>query len=102
MENKNVSSAAENAVLEQDAEVTAVDLKPVEKKYIWKFVLASLIGAFLFLVPIPNGTTFTIPIGIVINWVSGLLTLETISLEEVAVLAFITFSTIVTIINMIF
>ena len=25
MENKNVSSAAENAVLEQDAEVTAVD-----------------------------------------------------------------------------
>lgn len=102
MENKNVSSAAENAVLEQDAEVTAVDLKPVEKKYIWKFVLASLIGAFLFLVPIPSGTTFTIPIGIVINWVSGLLTLETISLEEVAVLAFITFSTIVTIINMIF
>lgn len=102
MENKNVSSAAENAVLEQDAEVTAVDLKPVEKKYIWKFVLASLIGAFLFLVPIPSGTTFTIPIGIVINWVSGLLTLETINLEEVAVLAFITFSTIVTIINMIF
>ena len=102
MENKNVSSAAENAVLEQDAEVTAVDLKPVEKKHIWKFVLASLIGAFLFLVPIPSGTTFTIPIGIVINWVSGLLTLETISLEEVAVLAFITFSTIVTIINMIF
>ena len=102
MENKNVSSAAENAVLEQDAEVTAVDLKPVEKKYIWKFVLASIIGAFLFLVPIPSGTTFTIPIGIVINWVSGLLTLETISLEEVAVLAFITFSTIVTIINMIF
>lgn len=102
MENKNVSSAAENAVLEQDAEVTEVDLKPVEKKYIWKFVLASLIGAFLFLVPIPSGTTFTIPIGIVINWVSGLLTLETISLEEVAVLAFITFSTIVTIINMIF
>ena len=102
MENKNVSSAAENAVLEQDAEVTAVELEPVEKKYIWKFVLASIIGAFLFLVPIPSGTTFTIPIGIVINWVSGLLTLETISLEEVAVLAFITFSTIVTIINMIF
>ena len=83
-------------------ETTAVELEPVKKKNIWKFVLASVVGAFLFLVPIPNGTTFTIPIGMVIDWVAGLLELETINLASLLVLVFITFSTIVTIINMIF
>ena len=83
-------------------EATAVELEPVKKKNIWKFVLASVVGAFLFLVPIPNGTTFTIPIGMVIDWVAGLLELETINLASLLVLVFITFSTIVTIINMIF
>lgn len=83
-------------------EATAVELEPVKKKNIWKFVLASVIGAFLFLVPIPNGTTFTIPIGMVIDWVASLLELETINLASLLVVVFITFSTIVTIINMIF
>ena len=93
--NENVKdNAAEN--------VTAVELKPVEKKNIWKFVIASLIGAFLFLVPIPNGSTFTIPIGIVIDFVSAILATETIDFASLLVLVFITFSTIVTIINMIF
>lgn len=75
-------------------ETTAVELEPVKKKNIWKFVLASVVGAFLFLVPIPNGTTFTIPIGMVIDWVAGLLELETINLASLLVLVFITFSTI--------
>lgn len=88
-----------DAVIEETA---AVELEPVEKKNIWKFVLASAIGAFLFLVPIPNGTTFTIPIGMVIDFVASLLELETINLASLLVLVFITFSTIVTIINMIF
>ena len=83
-----------NAVAE---EVKTVELEPAKKKNIWKFVLASVIGAFLFLVPIPNGTTFTIPIGIVIDWVAGLLELETINLASLLVLVFITFSTIVTV-----
>lgn len=77
-------------------------LEPVAGKNVAKFVIASLVGAFLFLVPIPNGTTFTIPIGIVIDFVSGLLARETINLANLAVLVFITFSTIMTIINMIF
>ena len=79
-----------------------VQLKPVENSSIMKFILASAIGGFLFLVPIPYGTTFTIPIGIVIDWVSGLLKLETIDLASLLVLVFITFSSIMTIINMSF
>lgn len=82
--------------------VEIVELEPVEKSSIIKFILASAIGAFLFLVPIPYGTTFTIPIGIVIDWVSGFLKLETINLANLLVLVFITFSSIMTIINMIF
>ena len=79
-----------------------VELEPVEKNSIIKFILASAIGGFLFLVPIPYGTTFTIPIGIVIDWVSGQLKLETIDLASLLVLVFITFSAIMTIINIIF
>ena len=87
---------------EHDVEsVKIVELEPVEKSSIMKFILASAIGAFLFLVPIPYGTTFTIPIGIVINLVSDLLKLETINLANLLVLVFITFSSIMTIINLI-
>ena len=83
-------------------EQTAVELKPVESKNIVKFVIASLAGIFLFLIPIPQGTSFTIPIGIVINWVTGLLTLETVNLASVAVVVFITVSTILTVANKLF
>lgn len=82
--------------------VEMVELEPVAKKDIMKFILASAIGGFLFLVPIPYGTTFTIPIGIVIDWVSGFLKLGTIDLASLFVLIFITLSCIMTVINMIF
>ncbi|MDD4438271.1 MAG: YjiH family protein [Tissierellia bacterium] len=81
---------------------TIVELEPVDKNSIMKFIIASALGGFLFLVPIPYGTTFTIPIGIVIDFVSGILSLETIDLASLLVLVFITFSSIMTIINMIF
>lgn len=99
---KNENIAAEPAAMNSSDEMKIVELEPVEKKDIAKFILASVIGAFLFLVPIPYGTTFTIPIGIVINQVSGLLKLETINLADLLVLVFITFSSIMTIINLIF
>lgn len=88
--------------MNQEAVNAAVELEPIETKHIWKFVIASVIGAFLFLVPIPNGTTFTIPIGIVIDWMSGLLAREAIDLAPLLVLVFITFSCVMTLINMIF
>lgn len=89
-----------NAVKEEN--VTAVELTPVKNSNIAKFIIASLAGIFLFLIPIPQGTTFTIPIGIVINWVTALLTLENVNLASVAVVAFITISTVLTIINKLF
>ena len=54
-----------------DEQITAVELEPVKSSSVAKFVIASLLGIFLFLIPIPRGNSFTIPIGIVINWVSG-------------------------------
>lgn len=77
-------------------------LKSVDSQSIIKFIMAAVIGGLLFLVPIPSGTTFTIPIGIVIDWVTDLLQLETIDLSSLLVLIFITISSIMTIINMVF
>lgn len=77
-------------------------LKSADSQSIIKFIMAAVIGGLLFLVPIPSGTTFTIPIGIVIDWVTDLLQLETIDLSSLLVLIFITISSIVTIINMVF
>ena len=37
-----------------------------------RFIIPSLIGAFLFLAPIPTGDAFNIPLGIVIGWVTNL------------------------------
>lgn len=39
----------------------------------WKFIIFSAIGFFLFLVPIPYNQAFTIPVGILIDRVKGLI-----------------------------
>src|SRR5699024_5273994 len=77
-------------------------LEPANQKGIIKFILASIIGGFLFLVPIPSGTTFNIPLGILIDWISDLLQFETMDLASLLVLVFITLSSVMTIVNMIF
>lgn len=88
--------------IENSDAIEHVKLEPIDRNGIIKFIIASAIGGFLFLVPIPYGTSFTIPIGIVIDWVSGFLKLETINLASLLVLIFITLSSVITIINMIF
>lgn len=87
---------------EMNQAANEVELEPVAPANTAKFVIASLAGIFLFLIPIPRGTSFTIPIGIVINWVSALLARETVDLASLAVLVFITISAILTIINKLF
>lgn len=101
MEEKKISFPEQN-IGNDDEQITAVTLEPVAQKNVVKFILASLAGIFLFLIPIPRGTSFTIPIGILINWVSGILELENVNLASVAVLLFITISTVLTIINKVF
>ena len=78
------------------------EMTPVASKNIWKFVIASLVGVFLFLIPVPKDNTFTIPIGIVIDYVTGWLKTDTINWSVIAVMVFTTISAVVTIINMIF
>ena len=98
MEEKKVT-AAEPQVPQNpadDEQVTAVELEPVKSSSIVKFVIASAVGVFLFLIPIPQGNTFTIPVGIVINWVKALLATETVDLSTIAVLVFVTVSTLLT------
>ena len=36
-----------------------------------KFVIMSVIGVFLFMVPLPHGDSFNIPLGIALSWVGG-------------------------------
>lgn len=104
MEEKKVTAAEPQVPqnLADDEQVTAVELEPVKSSSIVKFVIASVVGVFLFLIPIPQGNTFTIPVGIVINWVKALLATETVDLSTIAVLVFVTVSTLLTIINKLF
>lgn len=103
MNDKNIiGNTACEAAMEPVSSPQIEELAPVEKKHIMKFVMASAIGAFLFLVPIPSGNTFTIPIGILIDFVSGLLQLETLNLANVMVLVFITLSTVLSVVNLLF
>lgn len=64
----------------------------VSKNNICTFAIVSVIGTFLFLIPIPYNGTFTIPIGIIINWVSDLLIIGEFNLADFLVLAFTTAS----------
>ncbi|MDS9470105.1 YjiH family protein [Paracoccus sp. MBLB3053] len=42
-----------------------------QSRNLWlKFALPSILGAVVFLAPIPNGASFTIPFGILIDWVN--------------------------------
>ena len=46
--------------------------KTQRRPSMWKFIVFSLIGAFLFLAPIPDGEgAFNIPLGIIISWLNG-------------------------------
>lgn len=74
----------------------------VTKRDIRVFLTASLIGVFLFLVPIPNAGTFTIPVGIMIDWVSAWLKVGNLDLAEVLVLIFVTISLGLTVVGAIF
>lgn len=92
---------------EQVAEISAARAnhgfdETVTKKDTAIFVIASLIGVFLFLVPIPNGETFTIPIGILIDWVSDLLKVGGFNIANLLVLIFISASCLLTIIGAVF
>lgn len=68
----------------------------VTKRDIRKFITASVLGVFLFLVPIPNEGSFTIPAGVLIDWVASLLKTESIDFAEIFVLIFITMSCLLT------
>ena len=69
-----------------------------EKSNILKFALFSIVGFFIFLVPIPYEDTFTIPIGIIINWVESLIENYTL----VLVLIFVSLNALGTLITKIF
>lgn len=65
--------------------------------HIWKFVIASVIGGLLFLVPVPYKETISIPLGIVIDWVSALLVVNHFNIAELLVLILISISTLLSI-----
>ena len=44
-----------------------------------KFAIMSIIGAFLFMVPLPDGDAFNIPLGFAINWVGGIINSVTVN-----------------------
>lgn len=92
MSEEQKKSSAPVSVL--DPSVSAADIR--------KFALASALGVFLFLVPIPYQGSFTIPVGIVINWVSDLLDLGDLNLANVLVLVFTTISCALVVVTRLF
>lgn len=71
----------------------------VAKKDIFTFVAASLAGVFLFLIPIPFEGTFTIPIGVLIDFVSSILIVDGFDIAELFVVLFVTASCALTLIG---
>lgn len=43
----------------------------LDRRLLLKFALPSLLGAVIFLLPLPSGQSFTIPFGILIDWVNA-------------------------------
>ena len=52
-----------------------------------KFVIMSVIGVFLFMVPLPHGDSFNIPLGIALNWLGG--AINSVSVNEFGLIVFI-------------
>lgn len=53
--------------------LSQIGQKVFTTKHILKFIIPSLIGIFLFLTPLPYEGKFTVAIGIMIDWIEGLL-----------------------------
>ncbi len=53
-----------------------------------KFLIPSILGAALFLIPFPNGESFTVSIGIIIDKLSGLLGSEVLSAFALVMVSF--------------
>jgi len=52
-----------------------------------KFAIMSVIGVFLFMVPLPHGDSFNIPLGIALNWLGG--TINSVSVNGFGLLVLI-------------
>lgn len=105
VENATVEDVIAEEFLKEDGIAASRDHsldKTVTSRDILVFVLASLVGVFLFLIPIPYNGTFTIPIGIIINWVSDLLVVGEFSIANLLVLIFISASCLLSIVGVLF
>lgn len=78
--------------------MNSISGKNVSKSNISKFAILSLIGAFLFLVPVKYQDSFNIPVGIVIDWIKGYIHEFTIYV----MLIFVTINALLSLINYIF
>lgn len=76
--------------------VSNVKVKKITNPNFWKFILLSMIGVFLFMIPVPYGESTNLVIGIIKNWVRGLIPKDHRSAVAVGILSF---AAIVTIIN---
>lgn len=70
----------------------------VKKSNISKFAILSFIGVFLFLIPIKYKESFTIPVGILIEWIKSYIHNFTIYV----ILTFVTINSVLSLINYIF
>lgn len=78
--------------------MNSISGKNVSKSNISKFAILSLIGAFLFLVPVKYLDSFNIPVGIVIDWIKSYIHEFTIYV----MLAFVSINALLSLISYIF
>jgi len=69
----------------------------IKTSHLLKFIIGSVVGLFLFLVPIPREAAFNIPLGIAIDWLGGVLSLENFNIATILAYIFITVSLLGTI-----
>jgi len=66
--------------------------KKIKTSHLLKFIIGSLVGLFLFLAPIPTADAFNIPLGFAIDWLGGILSLESFNIATLFAYIVITVS----------
>ena len=74
--------------------VAATKPQKIKTSWLVKFIIGSLVGMFMFLVPIPTGEPFNIPLGFAIDILGGWLSLENFNIATLLAYLFITVSVV--------
>ena len=86
----------------QQASKKGNDSGKIKTSHLIKFIVGSIVGMVMFLVPIPRGEPFNIPLGFAIDILGDWLSLESVNISTILAVIFISASAIITVVAHVF